>query len=50
MSPFEESVIKWILIALATFLASGIIYKFFFRTDPPIVIKPVPRKVELKKK
>ncbi len=45
---FEQYIIKWIIIGIGTFLASGIIYKFFYKESTPIIIKPVPRKVEVR--
>jgi len=50
MTPFEQEIIRWILIGLGTFLATGVIYKFFFQDPEPIIIKPVPKKVEVKRR
>jgi len=47
---FEQEVVKWILISLGVFLYTGIVYKFFFKLEPPIIIKPVPSKVEVKRR
>ena len=49
MTTFEQAVIKWILIGIGTFLSTEIIYRFFFKPQEPIIIRPVPRKVEVKR-
>lgn len=46
---FEQEIIKGILIYLGSLISVGVIYKMFFKQPEPIIIKPVPRKVEVRK-
>jgi len=46
---FEQEIIKGVLIYLGAMISVGIIYKIFFKQPEPIIIKPVPRKVEVRR-